>query len=78
MPRDPFLAKKPSPGRRGGRKPVAKQWRAQDRNPEARGTIGLFCRVAAKTLLPRNTLQIFMKILINFILFYGQTCSNLL
>ena len=37
MPRDPFLAKKPSPGRRGGRKPVAKQWRAQDPEPRSTG-----------------------------------------
>lgn len=37
MPRNPFLAKKPSPGRRGGRKPVAKQWRAQDPEPRSTG-----------------------------------------
>lgn len=37
MPRDPFLAKKLSPGRRGGRKPVAKQWRAQDPEPRSTG-----------------------------------------
>ena len=37
MPRDSFLAKKPSPGRRGGRKPVAKQWRAQDPEPRSTG-----------------------------------------